>query len=83
MEAYLSTLDPGGKGREILSAAATEAKNMDDDEVTNLAAIYWNVSALNSALTSCLITTTTAEVGTLVRRVLLAFQDLAAERARS
>ena len=38
MEAYLSTLDPGGKG-EILRAAATESKDMDDDEVTNLAAI--------------------------------------------
>ena len=65
MEAYLSTLDPGGKGSEILRAAATKAKDMDDDEVTNL--------ALNSALASCLITTTTGEVGTLVRRVLRAF----------
>ena len=36
---------------------------MDDGEVTNLAAMYWNVSALNSALASCLITTTTGEVG--------------------
>ena len=53
MEAYLSTLDPGGKGGEILRAAATEAKDMDDEEVTNLAAICWNVSALNSALASC------------------------------
>ena len=52
---------------------ATEAQDMDDDEVTNLAAIYWNVPALNSALASCLITTTTGEVGTLVRRVLQAF----------
>ena len=59
MEAYLSTLDPGG---DILRAAATEDKEMDDDE--NLAAIYWNVSALNSGLASCLITTTTNEVGT-------------------
>ena len=65
MEAYLSTLDPGGKGSKILRAAATKAKDMDDDEVTNL--------ALNSALASCLITTTTGEVGTLVRRVLQAF----------
>ena len=32
MEAYLSTLDPGGKRGEILTAAATEAKDMDDDE---------------------------------------------------
>ena len=73
MEAYLSTLDPGGKGGEVLRAAATDAKDMDDDKVTNLAAICWNVSALNSALASCLITTTTDEVGTLVRRVLQAF----------
>ena len=50
MEAYLSTLDPGGKGGEILRAAATEAQDMDDDEVTNLAAIHWNMSALNLAL---------------------------------
>ena len=54
MEAYSSTLDPGGKGGEILRAAATEAKDMDDDEVTNFAAIYWNLPALNSALASCL-----------------------------
>ena len=33
MEAYLSTLDPGGKRGGVLRAAA------DDDEVTNLAAI--------------------------------------------
>ena len=59
---YLSTLDPGGKGGEILRAAATEAKDMDDDEVANLA-ICWNVFALNSALASCLITTFTGEVG--------------------
>ena len=62
-----------GKGGEILRAAATEVKDMDDDEVANLAAIYWNVSALDSALASSLITTTTGEVGTLVRRVLQAF----------
>ena len=73
MEAYFSTLESGGKGSEVLRAAATEAKDMDDDEVTNLAAIYWKVSALNSAVASCLITTTTGEVGTLVRRVLQAF----------
>ena len=69
----MSTLDPGGKGGEILRAAATEAKDMDDDEVTNLATICWTVSALNSALASCWITTTTGEVGTLVRRALQAF----------
>ena len=73
MEAYLSSLDPGGRGGEILRAAATKAKDMDDDEVTNLAAIYWSVPALDGALASCLITTTTGEVGTLVRRVLQAF----------
>ena len=73
MDAYMSTLDPAGKGGEILRTAATEAKDMDGDEVTNLAAIYWKVSALNSALASCLITTTTGKVGTLVRRVLQAF----------
>ena len=80
-EAYLSTLDPGGEGGEVLRAAATEAKDMDDDEVRNLAAIYWNVSALNSALASCLMTTTTGEVGTLVRRVLQAVPG--ADRGRS
>ena len=73
MEAYMSILDPAGKGGEILRAAATGVKNMDDAEVANLAAIYWNVSALDSALASSLITTTTGEVGTLVRRVLQAF----------
>ena len=73
MEAYLSTLDLGGKGGEILRAATTEDKDMDDDEVTNIAAIHWNVSALNSALTSCLITTTTDEAGTLVCPVLQVF----------
>ena len=50
-----------------------KAKDMNDDEVTNLQAIYWNVSALGSALASCLITTTTGEVGTPGRRVLPAF----------
>ena len=60
MEAFLSTLDLEGKGGEILRAAA------------NFEGIYWNVSALNSALASCLITTTTGEVGTPVRRVLQA-----------
>ena len=50
MEAYLSTLDPGGKGSEILRDAATEAKDMDDDEVTNLAAICWNVSCQHSTV---------------------------------
>ena len=68
MEAYMSTLDPAGKG-----AAPTEVKDMDVAEVANLTAIYWNVSALDSALASSLITTTTGEVGTLVRRVLQAF----------
>ena len=57
------------KGCEILRATATEVKDMDDAEVANLAAISWNVSALNSVLASSLITTTTSEVGTLVRRV--------------
>ena len=72
IKAYMSTLDPAGKGGEILRAAATEVKDMDDSEVANFAAIYWNVSALNGALAP-LITTTTGEVGTLVRRVLQAF----------
>ena len=80
MEAYMSTIDPAGKGGEILRAAATEVKDMDDAEVANLAAIYWNVSALNSALASSLITTTTGEVGTLALRVL---QALASERGMS
>ena len=39
MEAYMSTLDPAGKGGEILRAAATGVKDMDDAEVANLAAI--------------------------------------------
>ena len=55
------------KGVKSLRAAASAAKDMDDDEVTNLEAICWNVSPLNSAWASCLITTTTGEVGTLVR----------------
>ena len=43
MKAYVSTLDTGGKGGDILRATATKAKDMDDDEVTNLEVIYWNV----------------------------------------
>ena len=69
----MSTLDRRGKWSEILRAAAPEAKDMDDDEVANFEPIYWNVPALNNALASCLITTTTGEVGTLVRRVVQAF----------
>ena len=42
MKADLCTLDPRGKGSEVFTSAATEVKDMDDDEVTNLAAIYWN-----------------------------------------
>ena len=57
----------------IFRAVATKVKDMDDAEVANLEAICWNVSALNSALASSLITTTTGEVGTLVCRVLQAF----------
>ena len=59
----MSSLDSGGRGGEILTAVATEANAMDDDEVTNLEAIYWNVSAFNSALASCLLTTSSFEVG--------------------
>ena len=32
MEAYMSTLDPAGKRVEILRAAATEVKDVDDAE---------------------------------------------------
>ena len=46
---------------------------MNDDEVTNLAAIFGDVSAISSSLASCTITTTRGEVGTLLRRVLQAF----------
>ena len=67
------TLDPAGKRSEILRAAVTEVKDVDDAAVANFAMIYWNVSALNSALATSLIITTTGEVGTLVRRVLQAF----------
>ena len=35
----MSTLDPAGKGGEILRAAATEVKDMDDADVANLAAL--------------------------------------------
>ena len=45
---------------------------MDDDEVTNLAALYWNVSS-QQCVGIMLDHTTTGEVGTLVRRVLQAF----------
>ena len=81
-EAYVSTRDPGGKGREVLRAAATEAKDMDDDKVANLEAIYWNASALNSALASCLITTTTGEVGIRVFERCKNSQELASVRGR-
>ena len=70
----MSTLDPAGKGGKILRAAETEVKGHGT-------MLKWrtsqrstgNVSALDSALASSLITTTTGEVGTLVRRVLQAF----------
>ena len=58
---------------KVVLGAAARTWTIDNDEVTNLEAIYWNVPALNSALASCLYTTTTCEVGTLVRRVLQAF----------
>ena len=81
MEASLSTLDPGKRG-EILRAAATEDKDMDDDEVTNVAAICWNVSALNGALASCLITTTQAKLARLFVKCCKHSQDLSSERGR-
>ena len=55
-----------GPGSEILRAAATEAKDTDDEKVTNVEAICWNASAFNSTLASCLITLITGEGGTLV-----------------
>ena len=65
----------------VLGAAA---RTIDNDEVTNLEAIYWNVPALNSALASCLYTTTTCEVGTLLFvECCKRSQDLASERGRS
>ena len=45
---------------------------MDDDEVTNLEAICWDASHSTVRWHHALITTTTGEVGTLVRRVLQA-----------
>ena len=59
-----------GSGRrkrgEILGAAATEAKDTDDEKVTNVEAICWNASAFYSVLASCLITAITGEGGALV-----------------
>ena len=81
MEAYMSTLDPAGKGGEILRAAATEVKDMDDAEVTNLAAIHWNVSALDSALASSLITQ--AKLARLFVECCRHSRELASERGRS
>ena len=40
MDAFGSKLDLVRKGGGILTAAATEVKDMDDDEVTNLEAVY-------------------------------------------
>ena len=79
MEACMSTLDPAGKGGEILRAVATEVKDMDDAEVANLAAIYWNVFAHNSALASSLITKTARLFVECCRHS----RDLASECAKS
>ena len=70
MEAYMSTLDPSGKGREVLRAAVFDPRDLDQEEVKSLEPIYWNVPALNATLASRLITTNTGEAGTLVRRFL-------------
>ena len=86
MEAYMSTLGPAGKGGEIPRAAATEVKDMDDAEVANPEAIYWNVSALNSALASSLITTSPRPQAKLARLFVECCRhsrDLASERGRS
>ena len=48
MEPYLGALIQEEKEVKSPRSPVTEAKDIDDDEVTNLAAICWNVSALNS-----------------------------------
>ena len=68
----MTTSDPAGKGGEINRAAAAATADMTDDAVAGLEESHWNVQPLNAALASCLITTTTGEVATLVRRVLQA-----------
>ena len=72
MVAYMSTVDPAGKGGEVVRVTAIKERLVDEETLRALESVYWNVQALNSALASCLISTTTGEVGTLVRRVLQA-----------
>ena len=44
----------------------------DDDVISEWDTEFWHVKPLSAALASCLITATTGEVATLVRRILRA-----------
>ena len=79
----MRTLDPAGKGGEILRAVATEVKDVDDAEAANFAAICCNVCALDSALASSLITSTQAKLARFFVECCRHSRDLASERGRS
>ena len=72
MESYMTILDPSGKGGELVRVVAAETRDINDEGIGDLECTYWNVQPLNAALATCLISTTTGEVATLVRRVLQA-----------
>ena len=49
IEAYMSTLDPAGKGGETIRVAVTEIKDNMIGEVRTMKFACWNVPALNGA----------------------------------
>ena len=72
IESYMTALDPSGRGGEIVKKAAELDDVVDDDVLAAWDTEYWHAQPLGAALASCLITTTTGEVATLVRRILRA-----------
>ena len=72
IESYMTTIDPNGEGGEIAKRVAQSDVDVDDTVIADLEMEFWHVKPLNAALASCLITCTTGEVATLVRRILRA-----------
>ena len=70
IEAYMTILDPAGRGGELAKKACESDRAIDDDVLAAWDMEFWHVKPLSAALASCLITTTTGEVATLVRRIL-------------
>ena len=81
MEAYLSTLGSREGKRVKYSEPPQQKPRTRTTTRRRTSKQFWKASALNSTMASCSLTTTTGEVGTLVRRVLHAF--LASEHGRS